>query len=151
MVDEQTHRHHANPNKIGKDSDIEIDTVSFLEEDAATRRGVMAWIARRQGDLFFPLLLLEGINLHLTSIRGLFARRRVEGRWLELSLLAARSSVCWGLGSGAFWRCSSGSCRWVWHSRFWVQLAVFGLIWAPPLLQTISACRSSRAMPSWTS
>src|SRR5690242_4503668 len=47
-------RHHANPNKIGKDPDIEIDTISFLPEDAATRRGLMAWITRRQGYLFFP-------------------------------------------------------------------------------------------------
>jgi fatty acid desaturase len=31
-------RHHANPNKIGKDPDIESDTVSFLEESAATKR-----------------------------------------------------------------------------------------------------------------
>lgn len=63
-------RHHASPNKIGMDPDIEMDTVSFLEEDAASRRGVMAWITRRQGYLFFPLRLLEGINLHPISIRG---------------------------------------------------------------------------------
>ena len=48
-------RHHANPNKIGKDPDIEIDTISFLPEDAATRRGVMAWITRRQGWLFLEI------------------------------------------------------------------------------------------------
>ncbi|MGN6127693.1 MAG: fatty acid desaturase, partial [Humibacter sp.] len=28
-------RHHANPNQVGKDPDIEVDTISFLEEDAA--------------------------------------------------------------------------------------------------------------------
>ena len=55
-------RHHANPNKIGKDPDIEADTVSFLEENDATRKGALAWITRRQGYLFFPLLLLEGLN-----------------------------------------------------------------------------------------
>ena len=46
------------PNKIGKDPDIEADTVSFLEESAATRKGALAWITKRQGYLFFPLLLL---------------------------------------------------------------------------------------------
>jgi fatty acid desaturase len=55
-------RHHANPNKIGKDPDIESDTVSFLEESAATRKGALAWITRRQGYVFFPLLLLEGLT-----------------------------------------------------------------------------------------
>ena len=28
-------RHHGNPNKLGKDPDIEVDTFSFVEEDAA--------------------------------------------------------------------------------------------------------------------
>src|SRR5690606_19861301 len=28
-------RHHANPNRVGKDPDIEVDTVSFLDTDAA--------------------------------------------------------------------------------------------------------------------
>ena len=35
-------RHHANPNTIGKDPDIDVDTISFLEEDAAKQRGVLA-------------------------------------------------------------------------------------------------------------
>lgn len=34
-------RHHANPNTIGKDPDIEVDTISFLEEDAQTKTGVI--------------------------------------------------------------------------------------------------------------
>ena len=37
--------------------------MSFLEESAATRKGALAWITRRQGYLFFPLLLLEGAQL----------------------------------------------------------------------------------------
>ncbi len=69
-------RHHANPNKIGKDPDIESDTVSFLEESAAARKGALAWITRRQGYLFFPLLLLEGLNLHVKSINSLSAGDR---------------------------------------------------------------------------
>jgi fatty acid desaturase len=72
-------RHHANPNKIGKDPDIESDTVSFLEKSAATRKGALAWITRRQGYVFFPLLLLEGLNLHVKSIKSLSARTPVTG------------------------------------------------------------------------
>jgi hypothetical protein len=54
--------------------------VSFLEESAATRKGALAWITRRQGYLFFPLLLLEGLNLHAKSIRSLGSRTPVTGR-----------------------------------------------------------------------
>ncbi len=112
-------RHHANPNKIGKDPDVEIDTVSFHEEDAASRTGVMAWFTRRQGYLFFPLLLLEGVNLHWTSIRSLFARRPVEGRWFELTLLALRFGCYFAL---LLWLLPVGMA----FAFIGVQMAVFG-------------------------
>ena len=83
-------RHHQNPNKLGKDPDIEIDTFSFVEESAASRRGVMAWFTRRQGLFFFPLLLLEGLNLHLKSVQSLWVNRQIEGRRTELIVLAVR-------------------------------------------------------------
>jgi fatty acid desaturase len=86
-------RHHANPNRVGKDPDIEIDTISFLDVDAASARGIRRFITRRQGWLFFPLLTLEGLNLHYLAFRHLLGRETVKERWLELSLLAARFAV----------------------------------------------------------
>ncbi|ODT42073.1 MAG: delta fatty acid desaturase [Microbacterium sp. SCN 70-200] len=86
-------RHHANPNKVGKDPDIEIDTISFLDEDAASARGLRRWITKRQGWLFFPLLTLEGLNLHALAFRHLASREKVKGRWIEISLLVLRFSI----------------------------------------------------------
>ena len=86
-------RHHANPNRVGRDPDIEIDTISFLDEDAATARGLRRAITRRQGWLFFPLLAFEGINLHRLALAHLLGRTPVKGRWVELGLIAARFAV----------------------------------------------------------
>ncbi|MCG2622009.1 acyl-CoA desaturase [Arthrobacter sp. I2-34] len=83
-------RHHANPNTVGKDPDIEQDTISFQADQAQARTGIMAWMTRRQGYLFFPLLLLEGLNLHATSLRSLFARGQVKGRKRELAMVISR-------------------------------------------------------------
>ncbi len=83
-------RHHANPNTIGKDPDIQVDTISFVEEDAARQTGVLAWITRRQGYLFFPLLTLEGVNLHWKSLQLLFGRGAVPHRDMELTLIGLR-------------------------------------------------------------
>ena len=117
-------RHHANPNQVGKDPDIEPDTVSFLPESAATRTGVLAWITRRQGYLFFPLLLGEGINLHLRSIRSLFTPKadgsKPKGRWFELSMIGLRFAVYFGL---VFWLLPFGMAA----AFVGVQLAIFGL------------------------
>ncbi|WP_150955713.1 fatty acid desaturase family protein [Microbacterium testaceum] len=86
-------RHHANPNRVGKDPDIAVDTVSFLDTDAAASRGVRRWITQRQGWLFFPLLTLEGANLHFLALRHLLSRGEVKGRWSELGILTLRFSV----------------------------------------------------------
>lgn len=86
-------RHHGNPNQVGKDPDIQVDTISFLETDAAKSRGLIRAITRRQGWLFFPLLTLEGLNLHYLGIKHLTTGARVKGRWTELGLIAARFTI----------------------------------------------------------
>ena len=43
-------------------------------------------VARHQAWLFFPLLTLEGINLHVASMRSLLQRRSARYRRVELAL-----------------------------------------------------------------
>lgn len=91
--DSKHSRHHSNPNKVGKDPDIEVDTISFLEEDAGEARGLRRWITQRQGWLFFPLLTLEGINLHMHSFRYLLSSGPVKKRWFELGMILLRFAL----------------------------------------------------------
>ncbi len=92
--DSKHSRHHANPNTVGKDPDIEVDTISFLDEDAARSRGLIRFITKRQGWLFFPLLTLEGLNLHYLGLRHLlFSKDPIKGRWLEITLVLVRLAV----------------------------------------------------------
>jgi Fatty acid desaturase len=113
-------RHHANPNQVGRDPDIEIDTISFIETDAAKAKGLQALITRKQGWLFFPLLMLEGLNLHFLGIKHLASREPVKGRWIELGMIAARFAVYLGL---VFWLMPLG----IGFAFLGVQLAVFGV------------------------
>ena len=137
-------RHHANPNKIGKDPDIESDTVAFLDESAATGRGVRAWFTRRQGYLFFPLLLLEGLNLHVKAITSLSSRSPVKGRWIEVGMLTARFIIFSG------W--SFGYCHLAWrgHSSGY-SLPSSASTWARPSRLITRACRSCQPTSSSTS
>lgn len=112
-------RHHANPNKVGKDPDIEIDTVSFTTADAATRRGPMASFTRRQGLFFFPLLILEGINLHLKSVQSLWRGRHNRSQRIELGTLLLRFALYL---SAVFLTLPVGMA----FAFLGVQLAVFG-------------------------
>ncbi len=112
-------RHHGNPNKIDKDPDIDTDTISFFEEAAEGKTGVLGWITRRQGTLFFPLLLLEGVNLHWKSVASLFERRPVRGRAFEIAAVAVRFSLYFLV---VFWFLPLGLA----FAFIGVQLAVFG-------------------------
>jgi fatty acid desaturase len=79
-------RHHANPNTEGEDPDIAIAALAFTVSQARVRGPVARFFARYQAYLFFPLLLLEGVNLHVSSIRAL-AGRAIRNRSWEAVLL----------------------------------------------------------------
>ncbi len=87
-------RHHANPNKIGSDPDIELPVISFTPEQAdrrrASRSGPLRWLIGHQGVLFFPILLLEGLSLHASSVRRVFSREPLRRRPVEITFLALR-------------------------------------------------------------
>jgi fatty acid desaturase len=67
-------RHHANPNHEERDPDVGDGVLAFTTAQAAKRNGrVSRFIVRRQAWLFFPLLTLEGISLHVDSIAAVRA------------------------------------------------------------------------------
>ncbi|WP_426512742.1 fatty acid desaturase family protein [Dactylosporangium sp. McL0621] len=74
-------RHHAHPNEEGKDPDIDIGALAFTAAQASGRGRIAAAIYRRQAYLFFPMLLLEAISLHLSSVRALAKRATGRSAW----------------------------------------------------------------------
>ena len=87
-------RHHANPNKIGTDPDIELPVISFTPDQAdrrrASRRGALGWMMAHQGVFFFPILLLEGLSLHASSVRRVFSPEPLRRRAVEIAFIAVR-------------------------------------------------------------
>jgi fatty acid desaturase len=85
-------KHHANPNHVDKDPDVQAGALVWTS-DQATGVGnrAMQWLARHQAKLFFPMLLLEGLSLKVDGFRGLPDRSRrdriVEGPLLVLHVV----------------------------------------------------------------
>ncbi|MFI9100346.1 fatty acid desaturase family protein [Streptomyces fildesensis] len=84
-------RHHANPNHIEKDPDVEVGALVWTRAQAVERQGFARFLTRHQARLFFPMLLLEGIALKVSSFQSLKSRpareRGVEGALLTAHLL----------------------------------------------------------------
>jgi fatty acid desaturase len=79
-------RHHANPNHEDRDPDLAPDVLVWSTRQAAASRGAPRLLGRWQAFLFFPLLTLEGLSLHVNSLRAL-ARPSLRLRWAETGLL----------------------------------------------------------------
>jgi fatty acid desaturase len=97
-------RHHANPNHEDHDPDLDNVALAFTSMQARLRHGFRRWMAKHQAALFFPLLMLEGLNLHVAGIRAVLRRdtkaRRIEGALLTLHLAGYLTAVFLVLSPG---------------------------------------------------
>ncbi|KIF66537.1 delta fatty acid desaturase [Streptomyces sp. AcH 505] len=85
-------RHHANPNHEDLDPDVNPDILVWSQSQAREARGVARLIGGSQAYLFFPLLALEGFNLHVAGVRSL-ANRSLKQRRQEGALLIGHFAV----------------------------------------------------------
>jgi fatty acid desaturase len=88
-------RHHAHPNTEGADPDIAMGALAFSATSARTARGIQRLIFRYQAYLVIPMLFLEALSLHASSIRTVTGPR-CRHRALEATLLAAHFAAYLG-------------------------------------------------------
>jgi fatty acid desaturase len=82
---EKHHRHHAYPNQEGLDPDVGGQNLVYTPAQAGRRRGLGRLVARYQGVLFFPMLLLLAVDLRVSGVKAL-ARRGYRHRLFEAAL-----------------------------------------------------------------
>ncbi|MEU1340166.1 acyl-CoA desaturase [Streptomyces sp. NPDC005827] len=97
-------RHHANPNHEELDPDVAPEILVWSTEQARNSSGLARLIGGHQAFLFFPLLTLEGFNLHVSGVRALFSpslkSRRLEGGLLFLHMALYLSALFLVLSPG---------------------------------------------------
>lgn len=69
-------RHHRSPNDVESDPDVSRNIMAWTDAQASEQRGIARMIARHQAVFFVPLLLLEALNLQVSSVLRLADRRR---------------------------------------------------------------------------
>jgi fatty acid desaturase len=111
--------HHAHPNDEDRDPDVSPGALVWTGKQARRRAGLTGFLTRWQAFLFLPMLLLEGLSLHVASFR---ATRDRDGRrrWGQLTLLAGHVVANVGL---VLWLLPLGQAV----AFLAVQQAVFGL------------------------
>ena len=64
--------------------------IAFTPRQVADRAAPLRWFISHQGWFFFPILLLEGLSLHASSVRRVLAREPVRRRPVEIAFLTIR-------------------------------------------------------------
>lgn len=113
----QSHnRHHANPNQVDLDPDIEVSLMAFTEEQARAKTGLSRFITRYQAYLFLPMLFFDSFRRRKESIQFLFRRKNTK----EIVLLFVHYAL---VGTLLF----SGLDIWKALLIFFIQQASYGL------------------------
>jgi fatty acid desaturase len=80
--------HHAHPNELGRDPDIG-EGVALPGNGHGS---LASWLARWQAPLFFPLMLLRSVGMHVLGIKQLL-RRRDRASAVEASLIVLHAAL----------------------------------------------------------
>ena len=95
--------HHAHPNEVGHDPDIDVGFVGVPSADnqPSAQHSLGQWLERRQAELFFPLMLLRSTGLYVSGAQDLIRRRDraalTEGFVLAIHAALFLTAVFWVL------------------------------------------------------
>ncbi|MGH9109442.1 MAG: fatty acid desaturase family protein [Acidimicrobiales bacterium] len=86
--------HHAYPNQVGRDPDMGEGLVAFVASSSlsSSDSSAVRARARTQRRIVLLLLLLQGLGLHVTSVRSAFERAK-DGRAADGLLLAGNAAL----------------------------------------------------------
>ena len=86
--------HHGHPNQVNRDPDIGEGLVVFTSADGLAPRGrsLKRLLARWQVVLFFPLMLLRSVGIHVSGIQRLL-RQRDRGAAMEGLLITVHAAL----------------------------------------------------------
>jgi fatty acid desaturase len=91
-------RHHSNPNHLELDPDILRRQVIFATSQLPTRRGAInRFIIRHQSWLFFVIILMEGVRLHLAGYFAVALGAVKRNRVVDVGLVTVHLVVYFGV------------------------------------------------------
>ncbi len=93
---EKHNDHHAHPNQMDLDPDVEIPLLAFEEEQAFQKRGLARFVVKYQALLIFPLSLLQSLSMLLSSVEFL-ASNKARRPLSESSLIVVHFALYLGL------------------------------------------------------
>src|ERR671911_653777 len=89
--------HHAHPNQLDLDPDVDIPLLAFEEKQAFEKRGLARLVVRYQALLIFPLSLLQSLSMLRSSIEFLATKKEAKSPLGEALMICAHFALYFGL------------------------------------------------------
>jgi len=93
---EKHNEHHAHPNQLDTDPDVDIPLLAFEEEQAFEKRGLARFVVKYQAILIFPLALLQALSMLRSSVEFL-ASKKARRPLTEGLLIVTHLALYFGL------------------------------------------------------
>ncbi len=88
--------HHANPNHMDHDPDVDIPLLAFEEEQAIEKRGLARFVVKYQAAMIFPLSLLQSLSMARSSVQFLLGKK-AKSTLSEALLMVMHFALYFGL------------------------------------------------------
>ena len=93
---EKHNEHHAHPNQMDVDPDVDVPLLAFEEEQAFEKRGLARFVVKYQAALIFPLSLLQSLSMLRSSVEYL-ASKKARRPLTETFLIVVHFALYFGL------------------------------------------------------
>ena len=89
-------RHHAHPNDMERDRDVDLPFLAFTEATAISKKGIYRLVVRYQAFCMYPLMLVEALSLRMDGLQYLVRRSNVRYLFAESACAVLHVTVYFG-------------------------------------------------------
>ena len=89
-------RHHAHPNDLDRDRDVDLPFIAFTEEVAKSKRGIYRLVVRYQAFLMYPMMMAEALSLRMDGFQYLLRNRNVKYLFAEAACVVLHLAIYFG-------------------------------------------------------
>ena len=89
-------RHHAHPNDLDRDRDVDLPFLAFTEDVALSKRGIYRLVVRYQAFCMYPLMMAEALSLRMDGFQYLLRGKNVKYMFAETSCIVLHLAIYLG-------------------------------------------------------
>ena len=89
-------RHHAHPNDLDRDRDVDLPFLAFTEDVVLSKKGIYRLVVRYQAFCIYPLMLAEALSLRMDGFQYLVRGKNVKYMFAEVACIVLHLPIYLG-------------------------------------------------------